>query len=114
MTQSSPGHPKQFTENSHKLPSAFPTPVLAALLPSRGPSGLKGRKNRELGKGELDRGKRTFPIQSWKDMKSTQSSLGTCTLVSIYVSSSALSFASYALLVSVRGEETAGHSQTMS
>lgn len=69
MTQSSPGHPDHYTENSHKLPSASPTPVLSAFQPSRGPPGLKGRKNK-LGKEKCNRGKRTFPIQPWKDKKS--------------------------------------------
>lgn len=77
MTQSSPGHPEQFTENSHKLPSAFPTPVLSALQPSRGPPGLKGRKNRELGMGEMQQGEEDIPHSAMGKQEIAQSNLVT-------------------------------------
>lgn len=64
MTQSSPRHTKYFAENSHMLPSPFPTPVVPTLPPFGGPSGDKGRENRELGKGETRQGEEDVPHSS--------------------------------------------------
>lgn len=90
MTQSSPGHPEQFTENSHKLPSAFPTPVPSALQPSKGPPGLKGRKSRELGKGEMQQGEEDIPHTAMERQEITQSN----SVIWICVPYPALSFVS--------------------
>lgn len=58
-------------------------------------------------------GKEDIPHSAMERHEIAQSSLGKRTRIWIYVPCPALSFASQALPVSVRVEETAGHSQTM-